>query len=81
VASFFTDGRTVTASPGTGTYKDWIALLVVQLTAEDDGAPVLLEANIGGLLSVEATARWGRAAAVVATCLLDSREKETLARR
>jgi alpha-beta hydrolase superfamily lysophospholipase len=70
-------GRTVTASRGTVTYEDWVALLVDFITAEDDGRPViLLGASIGGLLTVEAAARSGRVAAVVATCLLDPQEND-----
>ena len=69
-------GRTVTASRGTVTYEDWVALLVDLISAEDDGRPViLLGASIGGLLTVEAAARSRRVAAVVATCLLDPQER------
>ncbi|WP_457967583.1 alpha/beta hydrolase [Arthrobacter sp. D1-29] len=70
-------GRTVTVSPGTVTYQDWVALLVDLISAEDDGRPVILfGASIGGLLAVEAAARSGNVAAVVATCLLDPRERD-----
>lgn len=70
-------GRTMTASPGTVTYKDWIDLLVDLISAKDDGRPViLLGASIGGLLTVEAAARSGSVAAVVATCLVDPRERD-----
>lgn len=69
-------GRTVTTSRGTVTYQDWVDLLVDLISAEDDGRPViLLGASIGGLLTVEAGARSSRVAAVVATCLLDPRER------
>ena len=69
-------GRTVTASRGTVTYADWVALLVDLVSAEDDGRPViLLGASSGGLLTVEAAAR-SRVAAVVATCLLDPRKSD-----
>lgn len=69
-------GRTVTTSRGTVTYEDWVDLLVDLISAEDDGRPViLLGASIGGLLTVEAAARSRRVAAVVATCLLDPRER------
>lgn len=58
------------------TYEDWVDLLVDLVSAEDDGRPViLLGASIGGLLTVEAAARSRRVAAVVATCLLDPRER------
>ena len=70
-------GRTVTASRETVTYEGWVALLVDLISAEDDGRPViLLGASIGGLLTVEAAARSRRVAAVVATCLLDPRERD-----
>lgn len=69
-------GRTVTTSRGTVTYEDWVDLLVDLISAEDDGRPgILLGASIGGLLTVEAAARSRRVAAVVATCLLDPRER------
>ncbi|WP_197497044.1 alpha/beta fold hydrolase [Arthrobacter sp. B6] len=69
-------GRTVTTSRGTVTYEDWVDLLVDVISAEDDGRPVILfGASIGGLLTVEAAARSRRVTAVVATCLLDPREK------
>lgn len=70
-------GRTVAASRGQVVYEDWVALLPDLLGAEDDGRPVvLLGASIGGLLAVEAAARAGGVAAVIATCLLDPRERE-----
>lgn len=69
-------GRTVTTSRGKVTYEDWVDLLVDLVSAEDDGRPVvLLGASVGGLLTVEAAARSRRVAAVVATCLLDPRER------
>lgn len=69
-------GRTVTTSRGTVTYGDWVDLLVDLVSAEDDGRPVILfGASIGGLLTVEAAARSRRVAAVVATCLLDPRDR------
>ena len=72
-------GRTVTSSRGTVTYEDWVAMLVDLISAEDDGRPViLLGASIGGLLTVEAAARSRRVAAVVATCLLDPRDRYAL---
>ncbi|MDO5626202.1 MAG: alpha/beta hydrolase [Pseudomonadota bacterium] len=70
-------GDTVTARPSAVRYQDWIDLLVDLLATEDDGRPVvLLGGSIGGLLTVEAAARSGRVAAVVATCLLDPLRRE-----
>lgn len=69
-------GHTVTTSRGTVTYEDWIDLLVDLISADDDGRPVVpFGASIGGLLTVEAAARSRRVADVVATCLLDPRER------
>lgn len=73
-------GRTVTGSRHTVVYEDWIALLVDLLTAEDDGRPVVLfGASIGGFLAVQAAAASHGVAAVIATCLLDPRDRGTQA--
>lgn len=73
-------GRTLTASRTRVVYEDWIALLADLLEAEDDGRPVvLLGASIGGFLAVEAAARAGGVAAVIATCLIDPLEREARA--
>src|SRR5690625_1597787 len=68
-------GDTVSRDPAAVRYADWVALLCDLVRAEDDGRPlVLLGASIGGMLAYEVAARTGRAAAVVATCLLDPRD-------
>ena len=56
-------------------YQDWVSLLCDVVALEDDGRPlVLLGASIGGMLAYEVAARTGRAAAVVATSLLNPRD-------
>ncbi|WP_238707025.1 alpha/beta hydrolase [Microbacterium lushaniae] len=73
-------GRTETASRHAVTYEDWVGMLVDLIAAEDDGRPLILfGASIGGLLAVEAAARSGRVASVVATCLLDPRTRDARA--
>ena len=69
-------GRTRVSDRSRVTYQDWIELLEDLIKVEDDGRPlILLGASIGGLLAVEASARSGRVAATVATCLLDPRRR------
>ncbi|WNB84300.1 alpha/beta hydrolase [Cellulomonas sp. ATA003] len=68
-------GNTVSPDHGAVRYHHWVELLGDFLASEEDGRPlVLLGASIGGLLAYEVAARTGRAAAVVATCLLDPRD-------
>lgn len=68
-------GATRSPDPTTVRYDDWVELLCDFVEREDDGRPlVVLGASIGGLLAHEVAARSGRAAAVVATCLLDPRD-------
>lgn len=73
-------GGTISPDPAAVRYQDWVALLCDFVLAEDDGRPlVLLGASIGGMLAYEVAARTGRPAAVVATCLLDPRDRRTRA--
>lgn len=68
-------GATSSPDPAAVRYGDWVALLTEFVEAEDDGRPlVLLGASMGGMLAYEVAARTGRAAAVVATSLLDPRD-------
>lgn len=68
-------GETRSADPGSVRYDDWVEMLCDFVAEHDDGRPlVLLGASMGGLLAHEVAARTGRAAAVVATCLLDPRD-------
>ena len=65
-------GETRSPDPSAVRYQDWVSLLCDVVASEDDGRPlVLLGASIGGMLAYEVAARTGRAAAVVATSLLD----------
>ncbi|MFX0537776.1 alpha/beta fold hydrolase [Ornithinimicrobium sp. Y1847] len=78
-------GRTRTRRRSRVRYQDWIDLLVdlveAELRADADGRPlILLGGSIGGLLAVEAAARSGRVAQVVATCLLDPQDPQARAR-
>ncbi|WP_238348638.1 alpha/beta fold hydrolase [Ornithinimicrobium pratense] len=69
-------GATTSPDPATVRYPDWVDLLCDFLAEEDDGRPlILLGASIGGMLAYEVAARSGRVAAVVATCLLDPRDR------
>ncbi|MFP3713180.1 alpha/beta fold hydrolase [Puerhibacterium sp. TATVAM-FAB25] len=73
-------GRTTSADPAAVRYADWVALLQDLVAAEDDGRPlVLLGASIGGMLAHEVAATTDRVAAVVATCLLDPRDRRARA--
>lgn len=68
-------GGTISPDPAAVRYRDWVELLGDFVATEDDGRPlVLLGASIGGMLAYEVAARSGRAAAVVATSLLDPRD-------
>lgn len=68
-------GETTSPDPSAVRYQDWVSLLCDVVASEDDGRPlVLLGASIGGMLAYEVAARTGRAAAVVATSLLDPRD-------
>lgn len=61
-------------------YEQWRALAVRVLRELDDGRPLLVAGvSIGGMLALEAAALSGRAGAVLATCVLDVRDAETLA--
>ncbi|MFP7761642.1 alpha/beta fold hydrolase [Marisediminicola sp. LYQ85] len=72
-------GETVSTDPSAVRYQDWVALLCAFVDSEDDGRPlVLLGASIGGMLAYEVAARAG-AAAVVATSLLDPRDRHARA--
>lgn len=68
-------GGTRSPDPSAVRYQDWVSLLCDVVASENDGRPlVLLGASIGGMLAYEVAARTGRAAAVVATSLLDPRD-------
>ncbi|MDY6996409.1 MAG: alpha/beta hydrolase [Actinomycetota bacterium] len=67
-------GDTVAGDPARVRYDDWVDLLCDLVAAERAADPrplILFGASMGGMLAYEAAARTGRAAAVVATCLLD----------
>lgn len=73
-------GATTSPDPAAVRYEDWVDLLCDLVRAEGDGRPlVLLGASLGGMLAYEAAARTGGAAAVVATCLLDPRDRRARA--
>ncbi|MBH0776284.1 alpha/beta hydrolase [Nocardia bovistercoris] len=62
-------------------YSAWVDLvceLVERETAADSRPLILFGASIGGMLAYEAAARTGRAAHVVATCLLDPGDPRSL---
>ena len=67
-------GQTDVRYPGRVRYRDWVDVLhdlVVDETDRDPRPLVLFGASMGGMLAYEVAHRTGRAAAVVATCLLD----------
>lgn len=69
-------GATTSPDPPSVRYQDWVELLCDFVSAEDDGRPlVLLGASMGGMLAYEVAARSGGVSAVVATCLLDPRDR------
>lgn len=73
-------GLTQSPDPPGVTYGDWIDLLCAFVEAEDDGRPlILLGASIGGMVAYEVAHRTGRAAAVIATCLLDTKDPQARA--
>ena len=73
-------GGTVSPDPAVVRYQDWVALLCEFVLSEDDGRPLLLlGASIGGMLAYEVAARTRRPVAVVATCLLDPRDRHARA--
>lgn len=73
-------GRTITARPEDVRYPDWIAMLSDHLAADTDPRPlIVLGASIGGMLGHEVAATTGRVSAVVATCLLDPRDRRARA--
>lgn len=68
-------GRTRPARRGRVVYDHWVA--TGQALAEADDRPLLIVGlSIGGMLAYDVAATAGRAAAVVATCLLDPRRRE-----
>lgn len=74
-------GYTASPDPAAVRYQDWVQLLVDLVRAEHDDRPlILLGASIGGMLAYEAAARTDVVAAVVATCLLDPRDRRARAR-
>ncbi|WP_237566094.1 alpha/beta fold hydrolase, partial [Ornithinimicrobium cerasi] len=69
-------GKTVSPDPSSVRYQHWVDMLCDFVAAEDDGRPLLLlGASVGGMLAYEVAARCGRVAVVVATCLLDPRDR------
>lgn len=73
-------GSTVSPDPANVTYHDWVDLLVDFVTEHDDHRPlVLLGASVGGLLACEVAARSGAVGQVVATCLLNPRDRRSRA--
>lgn len=74
-------GDTVVADPRGIRYSAWVDLvceLVERETAADSRPLILFGASMGGMLAYEAAARTGRAAHVVATCLLDPADPRSL---
>src|SRR5690606_9439004 len=72
-------GYTTEPRPAAVRYGDWVDLLCDIVLAEHrrDGKPlVLFGASMGGMLAYEAAARTGVVSAVLATCLLDTRDPE-----
>lgn len=73
-------GRTVSPDPAAVRYQDWVALLCEFVLSEDDDRPLLLlGASIGGILAYEVAARTGRPVAMVATRLIDPRNRHARA--
>ncbi len=74
-------GRTTSPSPERVRYDDWVRLLTDLVEAEHDERPlILLGASIGGMLAYEVAARSPQVSTVVATCLLDPRDRRARAR-
>jgi alpha-beta hydrolase superfamily lysophospholipase len=73
-------GETISPDPAAVRYQDWVSLLCAFVDSEDDGRPlVLLGASIGGMLAYEVAARTGGPAAVVATSLINPRDRHARA--
>lgn len=73
-------GRTITSDRADVRYADWIAMLGDLIAADTDPRPlILLGASIGGMLSYEVAATSDQVSAVVATCLLDPRDRRSRA--
>lgn len=73
-------GRTITSDRADVRYGDWIAMLGDFIAADADPRPlILLGASIGGMLGYEVAATTDRVSTVVATCLLDPRDRRARA--